>query len=75
MFAGSMIGIVLLAVLLEFLRRSVKEFDKYLVKQHIKKHRASFPITGLGDEASGNKNATMSTVAAAARVPPFRPTF
>jgi len=74
MFAGSMIGIVLLAVLLEFLRRSVKEFDKYLVKQHIRKHSASSPVAGSGDEASGSKNAAISTVAAAG-VPPFRPTF
>ena len=75
MFAGSMIGIVLLAVLLEFLRRSVKEFDKYLVKQHIRKHSASSPVAGSSDEASGSKNAAMSTVAAASGVPPFRPTF
>ncbi|OTB01287.1 hypothetical protein M426DRAFT_323561 [Hypoxylon sp. CI-4A] len=31
MFAGSCVGVVLLAVLLELLRRSVKEYDRYLV--------------------------------------------
>ncbi|KAI0137648.1 Ctr copper transporter [Hypoxylon sp. NC0597] len=32
MFAGSCIGVILLAILLELLRRSVKEYDRYLVR-------------------------------------------
>ncbi|KAF3069874.1 Copper transport protein ctr4 [Daldinia childiae] len=34
MFAGSCIGVILLAILLEFLRRSVKEYDNYLVRKN-----------------------------------------
>ncbi|KAI0105953.1 Ctr copper transporter family-domain-containing protein [Daldinia grandis] len=34
MFAGSCIGVILLAILLEFLRRSVKEYDNYLVRNN-----------------------------------------
>lgn len=34
MFAGSCIGVMLLVVSLEFLRRSVKEYDRYLVRKH-----------------------------------------
>ncbi|KAI0853560.1 Ctr copper transporter family-domain-containing protein [Daldinia vernicosa] len=33
MFAGSCIGVILLGILLEFLRRSVKEYDNYLVRK------------------------------------------
>ncbi|KAI2626124.1 Ctr copper transporter family-domain-containing protein [Hypomontagnella submonticulosa] len=34
MFAGSCIGVILLAMLLEFLRRSVKEYDHFLVRKN-----------------------------------------
>lgn len=74
MFAGSMIGIVLLAIFLEFLRRSVKEFDKFLVKQHIRKHSAVASATGEAADSNGNKVGVVTTVAAAG-IPPFRPTF
>ena len=35
MFAGSCIGVVLLVVVLEMLRRAVKEYDRYLVRRHL----------------------------------------
>ncbi|EPE08387.1 ctr copper transporter [Ophiostoma piceae UAMH 11346] len=35
MFAGSCIGVVLLVIVLEMLRRAVKEYDRYLVRQHL----------------------------------------
>ncbi|KAK1828920.1 Ctr copper transporter family-domain-containing protein [Podospora conica] len=34
MFAGSCIGVVLLVMSLEFLRRAVKEYDAFLVRRH-----------------------------------------
>ncbi|KAL8347668.1 hypothetical protein RB601_002965 [Gaeumannomyces tritici] len=34
MFAGSCIGVILLVMSLEFLRRSVKEYDRFLLRQH-----------------------------------------
>lgn len=39
-FAGSCIGVVLLVVTLELLRRAGKEYDRYLVRQH----RAHYPL-------------------------------
>ena len=41
MFAGSCIGVVLLVVLLEALRRSVKEYDRYLIRSNQVKHLIS----------------------------------
>ncbi|KAF2477696.1 Ctr-domain-containing protein [Lindgomyces ingoldianus] len=34
MFAGSCIGVILLVVVLEFLRRAGKEYDRFIVSQH-----------------------------------------
>ncbi|KAK0724097.1 putative high affinity copper protein [Lasiosphaeris hirsuta] len=34
MFAGSCIGVILLVMSLEFLRRAVKEYDRFLIRQH-----------------------------------------
>jgi copper transporter 1 len=36
MFAGSCIGVILLVILLEFLRRAAKEYDRFIVQQHAK---------------------------------------
>lgn len=36
-FAGSCIGVVLLVILLEGLRRTCKEYDRYLVQQHARR--------------------------------------
>lgn len=34
MFAGSCIGVVLLVMVLEMMRRLVKEYDRYLIRKH-----------------------------------------
>ncbi|KAH6671452.1 high affinity copper transporter [Halenospora varia] len=34
MFAGSCIGVILLVMSLEFLRRSAKEYDRYIIRQY-----------------------------------------
>ena len=36
MFAGSCIGVILLVMFLELLRRCVKEFDRYLLRKNCK---------------------------------------
>lgn len=36
MFAGSCIGVILLVILLEFLRRAAKEYDRFIVTQYSK---------------------------------------
>ncbi|KAK4096578.1 Ctr-domain-containing protein [Parathielavia hyrcaniae] len=38
-FAGSCIGVVLLVISLEMLRRVVKEYDRFLINKHIKAQR------------------------------------
>lgn len=72
MFAGSCIGVFLLGMALEFLRRSVKEFDRYLIKQHVAKyqHAPGAPVGAAGGSVS-SKEATPR--AACAVIPPFRP--
>lgn len=42
MFAGSCIGVILMVMLLEFLRRTAKEYDRLLLRQH---QRAIFAET------------------------------
>lgn len=39
-FAGSCIGVLLLVMSLELIRRSVKEYDRFLVRQHFAAHIA-----------------------------------
>lgn len=79
MFAGSCIGVILLVISLEFLRRSVKEFDRYLVKQHVSRYAADAnSVSASADERPGphkNDAATTSAMTAASctSIPPFRP--
>ncbi|OTB17474.1 hypothetical protein K445DRAFT_57242 [Daldinia sp. EC12] len=56
MFAGSCIGVILLAILLEFLRRSVKEYDSYLIRKNVSNGLVSTFAGGLPsvNSASGN---------------------
>ncbi|KAF4343224.1 ctr copper transporter family [Fusarium beomiforme] len=67
MFAGSCIGVILLVMTLEFLRRSVKEWDRYLLRQHAAKFQES-PATGSDNGKDGN-----AAVSCANPIPPFRP--
>lgn len=79
MFAGSCIGVVLLAIFLEFLRRSVKEFDKLILNQHIKKHAGASPSSAASadasDNGSGKGGASAAVATGCVSVPPFRPSF
>jgi copper transporter 1 len=68
MFAGSCIGVVLLVMLLEFFRRAVKEYDRYLIRQQVAKSEA--PIRD-GASSSGSKNG--DRIVACTANPPFRP--
>jgi solute carrier family 31 (copper transporter), member 1 len=74
MFAGSCIGVILLVISLEFLRRSVKEYDRYLLRQHVAKHDvAGTAAAATADAGSSHGSKHGDGVAAAASVPPFRP--
>lgn len=71
MFAGSCIGVILLVMTLEFLRRAVKEFDAYLIRQHEIKFQASDAAHGAASDSS--KHDSAAAAACAVPVPPFRP--
>ncbi len=78
MFAGSCIGVVLLVVVLEMLRRATKEFDAYLVRRHAPRTKnaalrsgdSSGESTPRSKTGYGDPDAAVSA-AAVARV--FRP--
>ncbi|KAG9258217.1 high affinity copper transporter [Emericellopsis atlantica] len=74
MFAGSCIGIALLAIFLEMLRRGVKEFDKYLARQHLAKH-AGIAAAARSSDDGAKDGAIAGAAGAAGPIPPFRPTF
>jgi copper transporter 1 len=51
-FAGSCIGVVLLVIALEMLRRGVKEYDRYLIAKHIKSQVETVSPKSMSDEGS-----------------------
>ncbi|KAK3384142.1 high affinity copper transporter [Lasiosphaeria ovina] len=54
-FAGSCIGVILLVVLLESLRRAVKEYDRYLLRQHAaSRQQHGTLLAGRGSSAYGS---------------------
>jgi len=79
MFAGSCIGVVLLVIILEFLRRAGKEYDRYLVAQH-NRSRAAVVATNSSassdnDNGTGRKTGVTSSAACAPVVTQFRPSL
>jgi copper transporter 1 len=55
-FAGSCIGVILLVISLEMLRRAVKEYDRFLAMKHLNSHitpmATSTSSKNVADEAS-----------------------
>jgi copper transporter 1 len=73
-FAGSCIGVILLVVLLEFLRRAGKEYDRYIIAQHIKTLGSTTSSASSVDGPSGQKQPTTTTTASPiVSAPRFRP--
>jgi copper transporter 1 len=71
MFAGSCIGVVLLVILLEALRRAGKEYDRYIVQQYLNSHA---PATAVASSASSDTSKTPATATASApTAQQFRP--
>lgn len=66
MFAGSCIGVLLLVMLLEFLRRAVKEFDSYLIRKHEATLVASAAPASI--DRAGSDNGDSAKAAASADV-------
>ncbi|RBR23549.1 uncharacterized protein FIESC28_03731 [Fusarium coffeatum] len=71
MFAGSCIGVILLVMALEALRRSVKEWDRYLLRQHAAKFADSSANPAPGSDNGKEGNAAV--VSCGTPMPPFRP--
>lgn len=69
MFAGSCIGVILLVILLEFLRRAGKEYDRRIVQQHLASHASAAPVAS---SASSDNSKTPATNTAPT-VQKFRP--
>ncbi|KAH7091288.1 Ctr copper transporter family-domain-containing protein [Paraphoma chrysanthemicola] len=78
MFAGSCIGVILLVITLEFLRRAGKEYDRFIVAQYLK---TNSPSTNVASSASSDvdHNKAPATTSIAAHTPAtpqrFRPSI
>lgn len=71
MFAGSCIGVILLVIALEALRRAGKEYDRYIVNQHL---ASISPATPDGSSsASGNSKTPATATGFMPTVQNFRP--
>ena len=81
MFAGSCIGVILLAMSLELMRRAVKEYDRYLIRKHAATATTRSPVTSVGSSGEDNSQkgalATnpMAPVQCAGHSKGFRPTI
>jgi copper transporter 1 len=76
MFAGSCIGVILLVMSLEFLRRASREYDRYIVKQaQLKQQRqesAGHALEAQSDNGSGKTPALATTAPTSSNVRGFR---
>ena len=75
MFAGSCVGVVLLGITLEFLRRSIKEYDRFLVRQHHARSLDAAAAAAAAAPATTDccKPADSAKGEACVVIPPFRP--
>lgn len=74
MFAGSCIGVILLVMSLELLRRSVKEYDRYLIRKHADATAAlASPSRSDGDSGKGGAPTTSAAAACAPVSRGYRP--
>ena len=76
-FAGSCIGVILLVMSLEMLRRAVKEYDRYLIRKHLSSAVAApaspSPAGSVQGDGSSNKAVGAAAVVAACAPQTFRP--
>jgi copper transporter 1 len=73
MFAGSCIGVILLVLLLEFLRRAFKEYDRYIVAQHTK--TLAFSTRSSSSDGTGTSKTPVATTHNIAATLKFRPSL
>ncbi|KAI0836716.1 Ctr copper transporter family-domain-containing protein [Hypoxylon sp. FL0890] len=77
MFAGSCIGVILLTMSLELLRRTVKEYDRYLIRKHTSNVASALPAATVAKD-SDDKTAVAGTTPinqGVAHSGSFRPTI
>ena len=79
MFAGSCIGVVLLLIVLEGLRRAAREYDAFIIRRHYASASSvARPVTpSSSNSGSDNKNVVASTrdCASGATIAPMMPSF
>lgn len=71
MFAGSCIGVILLVIALEALRRAGKEYDRYIVDQYMASHNEGTVVASSASSDSSKTPASTTTHAPASKT--FRP--
>ena len=70
-FAGSCIGVVLLVISLEMLRRAVKEYDRFLINKHIK----SLAVTPTRSPKAGSDDGSPAPNCSSVVGQGYRPTI
>jgi copper transporter 1 len=75
MFAGSCIGVILLVLLLEFLRRASKEFDRYIIAQHTKTLASSTVSSSSSSDGNRTSKTPVATTHKIAALSKFRPSL
>jgi copper transporter 1 len=73
MFAGSCIGVILLVIALEALRRAGKEYNSYIVRQYLASHTPTEVASSASSDNDTNKTPA-STTTYAPTAQSFRPT-
>lgn len=73
MFAGSCIGVILLVIALEALRRAGKEYDRYIVNQYLATHTPT--ATVASSASSDNSKTPVAATCPAPTVQNFRPSI
>ncbi|PQE25705.1 Ctr copper transporter family protein [Rutstroemia sp. NJR-2017a BBW] len=75
MFAGSCIGVILLVMSLEFLRRASKEYDRYIVRQASQNNRQITSVDASTVKAPSDGSDVAVTTRAAPFATHFRPSL
>ncbi|KAF2876594.1 Ctr copper transporter [Massariosphaeria phaeospora] len=73
MFAGSCIGVMLLVIVLEALRRAGKEYDRFIISQHSRSHGPALNSSSSSTEAAKGPSASTSPACTPAANTRFRP--
>lgn len=69
-FAGACIATFILVACLEFLRRSAREYDRFIVRQHLQQFQSS---TNTSAKTTGSVGSGEAGVGNTCAVPPLRP--